>query len=244
MKEKEIENDLFEEVVQGLQEGYDMESSVKDWINDSVIELFDSELAKNPNIVDPEVKKKIYQRILEECPTFFTEPRNTAYLKLWHLYEINCKKNGENQDFYYITDRLVPNDKEYNHVTNRFDQIKNEEINIGQLNEFYQDEVEEYALEEYYEALDYGESIPTQNKNQKNAVKILSESLDEIYIFDRFLSQRETEYYKKARGFSLATLYCSINGNSFTMEERTVIAGELSQTQNILLDQMTGRKSK
>lgn len=243
MKE-ESGKDLFEEIVQGLQEGYDMESSVKDWINDSVIELFDSELAKNPNIVDPEVRKTVYQRILEECPTFFTDPRNTAYLKLWHLYERNCKKNGENQDFYYITDCLAPSDKEYNPVTNRFDQIKNEEINVGQLKEFYQDEVEEFALEEYYDALDYGENIPHKNKNQKNAVKILSESLDETYIFECFLRQRETEYYKKARGFSLATLYCSINGNSFTIEERTVIAGELSQTQNILLDQMTGRKSK
>ena len=245
MEKQENGQILFEDIVSGVKEREAMDSTVLDWFYDSIVEQFDIVLSDSNKLIKKETLKKIYHRILEECPTFFKDNRNTAYLKLAHLYEIYRKKNGENQELYYVTDRLAPSTLEYNNVTTHFSKIKKEEIGKDDLIVFYNSNyIYESAQQEYIDALDYGEKLPSQNQNIKEAISILYAVIENLDDLDMIVERRSEEYYQKAQGFSLASLYCYINGNSFTIEERNAIGAELSQVQFDLLDNLKKKKSK
>ena len=111
MEEGEImfENKILRKVVNGINDGYDMFSSVSQWIDEDIFELFDGLLSKGIELSVGE-KDMLLIRLISTDSKFLMD--NIIYLKLLNLYNKVTRTSGENQELYCLVNRVSPNDND------------------------------------------------------------------------------------------------------------------------------------
>ena len=76
--------------------------------------------------------------------------------------------------------------------------------------------------------------------------KVIKQYNDKDYVYEMIEDNRKGDFAKlisKLNINMLARVYCEVNGNEFTKDEKEILSSELSQTQkSTLSDAISGRK--
>ena len=245
--------ELFSNVLDGVEDGYDMEESVQSWMDDSIFSLFDKTFEeKKEKIIDDNLKKKIMETLVEMCPGFFADKSNIIYLKLSNLYDMFLSKGEENQELYYIVDRFSPDQDELNKVNNVLDTIVKRFVNKDMFENFFQ-EIYANAMNEYLLANKYGKKQALENPEDdsiREASEALNNSLDlytEDYVYAMVEQNRLKDFVGEIvglKGVSLPVLFSLIYGSELSREEKIIISSELDEVQQDLLSSTIAGRSK
>lgn len=232
MEEGEImfKSEILGEVIEGINEGYDMYSSVSEWIDDEVFELFDELLSKgiDLNLRD---KKLLLNKLLVTDQKFFCDDFNIIYLKLLDQYNRDTRTSGENQERYCVVDRFSPSDGDLSSVVKHMQNvIKEKELRSFVEETFNYDVLLPYkkARDEAKVALETTAEIDDE-ETLKEALEVLEEILavyDKEYIFSMLEDCRQGEYVEAIEKLgidSLARIYCEVNGRDFSNTEKMVL---------------------
>lgn len=226
-----------------------MDSSIVYWADEDIFSQFDV-LLSNGIIIDKEKKKELLSKLFKSNPDFFNDKFNIIYLKLINLYSKIVKKNGENSELYYITDRFLPNNNELLIITKQL-RVAMKDLNFRTFIENNFDYTS--ILLPYKEALKYASDLSQTDKsdNLSEAIEILNHFLTlyekDNYVYDMIEDNRSEKFNSKVEELdieTLASIYCEINGNDFTDEEKKILSSELSELQKNTLETATnvGRK--
>lgn len=223
--------EILKDVVSGIKEGYDMYSSVSEWIDEEVFELFDELLSKG---IDLELKEKklLLNRLLVTDKKFFDDDFNIIYLKLLNRYVRATRTSGENQERYYVVDRFSPSEGDIASVVKHMQYvIKEKEFRSFVDEHFNYDDI----LLPYKEARDEAKlALKTSTEIDANdaleeALEVLDEILsmyDKEYIVSMLEDCRQKEYdeaIEKLGIASLARIYCEVNGDNFNSTEKSIL---------------------
>ena len=211
-------SELLGEVMEGINEGYDMYSSVLKWLDDEVFELFDGLLSKGIelNLKD---KKLLLNKLFVTDQKFFEDDFNIIYLKLLDQYIRSIRTSGENQKRYYVVDRFSPSDGDIASVVKHMQNvIKEKELRSFIEESFNYDVLLPYkkARDEAKLALETSAEIDS-NDTLEEALEVLDEILsiyDKEYIVSMLEDCRQKEYdeaIEKLGIASLARIYCEVN---------------------------------
>lgn len=223
-------SELLGEVMEGINEGYDMYSSVLKRLDDEVFELFDGLLSKGIelNLND---KKLLLNKLFVTDQKFFKDDFNIIYLKLLDQYIRSIRKSGENQKSYYVVDRFSPSDGDIASVVKHMQNvIKEKELRSFVEESFNYDVLLPYkkARDEAKLALETSAEIDS-NDTLEEALEVLDEILsiyDKEYIVSMLEDCRQKEYdeaIEKLGIASLAKIYCEVNGGDFSNTEKRVL---------------------
>lgn len=223
-------SELLGEVMEGINEGYDMYSSVLKWLDDEVFELFDGLLSKGIelNLKD---KKLLLNKLFVTDQKFFEDDFNIIYLKLLDQYIRSIRTSGENQKRYYVVDRFSPSDGDIASVVKHMQNvIKEKELRSFIEESFNYDVLLPYkkARDEAKLALETSAEIDS-NDTLEEALEVLDEILsiyDKEYIVSMLEDCRQKEYdeaIEKLGIASLARIYCEVNGGDFSNTEKRVL---------------------
>ena len=223
-------SELLGEVMEGINEGYDMYSSVLKWLDDEVFELFDGLLSKGIelNLND---KKLLLNKLFVTDQKFFEDDFNIIYLKLLDQYIRSIRTSGENQKRYYVVDRFSPSDGDIASVVKHMQNvIKEKELRSFIEESFNYDVLLPYkkARDEAKLALETSAEIDS-NDTLEEALEVLDEILsiyDKEYIVSMLEDCRKKEYdeaIEKLGIASLARIYCEVNGGDFSNTEKRVL---------------------
>lgn len=223
-------SELLGEVMEGINEGYDMYSSVLKWLDDEVFELFDGLLSKGIelNLND---KKLLLNKLFVTDQKFFEDDFNIIYLKLLDQYIRSIRTSGENQKRYYVVDRFSPSDGDIASVVKHMQNvIKEKELRSFIEESFNYDVLLPYkkARDEAKLALETSAEIDS-NDTLEEALEVLDEILsiyDKEYIVSMLEDCRQKEYdeaIEKLGIASLAKIYCEVNGGDFSNTEKRVL---------------------
>lgn len=223
-------SELLGEVMEGINEGYDMYSSVLKWLDDEVFELFDGLLSKGIelNLND---KKLLLNKLFVTDQKFFEDDFNIIYLKLLDQYIRSIRTSGENQKRYYVVDRFSPSDGDIASVVKHMQNvIKEKELRSFIEESFNYDVLLPYkkARDEAKLALETSAEIDS-NDTLEEALEVLDEILsiyDKEYIVSMLEDCRQKEYdeaIEKLGIASLARIYCEVNGGDFSNTEKRVL---------------------
>lgn len=225
--------EILKDVVSGIKEGYDMYSSVSEWIDEEVFELFDELLSKGIDL-DLKEKKLLLNRLLVTDKKFFDDDFNIIYLKLLNRYVRATRTSGENQERYYVVDRFSPSEGDIASVVKHMQYvIKEKEFRSFVDEHFNYDDI----LLPYKEARDEAKlALKTSTEIDANdaleeALEVLDEILsmyDKEYIVSMLedCRQRQKEYdeaIEKLGIASLARIYCEVNGDKFNSTEKSIL---------------------
>lgn len=252
---KNLGLELFSNVLDGIEDGYDMVGSVHSWMDDSIFDLFDKVFEeKKDKILDDTMKKKIMETLVEMCPRFFADKSNIIYLKLSNLYDMFLSKGKENQELYYIVDRFSPDQDELNKVNNVLDTIVKRFVNKNIFESFFQENsIYANAMDEYLLANEYGKKQVLENPEDDSIIEAseaLNNSLDlytDDYVYAMVEQNRLKDFLDQIvslKSISLLMLFSLVYGNEFTQEEKIIISSELDEVQQELLSTTIAGRSK
>lgn len=248
-------NELLEEIIDGYNDGYDMDGSLCSWINRDIFRLFDKFMSKEIVLTDEE-KKELLNQMASINPSFFNDRINIIFLKLTNLYNKNLRVNGENQELYYLVDHFSPKSTDISTISKQLQELF--------LNKYFRSYIEtnfnyKSVLTPYIEA----RSQVKTSTNDTVDSEVLAEITDildtiigvydnEVNVYDMIEDNRMYDYkYSEMIPKPnidinmLARVYCEVNGNEFTKDEKEILSSELSQTQkSILSDAISGRKKQ
>ena len=216
--------------MEGINEGYDMYSSVLKWLDDEVFELFDGLLSKGIelNLKD---KKLLLNKLFVTDQKFFEDDFNIIYLKLLDQYIRSIRTSGENQKRYYVVDRFSPSDGDIASVVKHMKNV----IREKELRRFIEEVFNYDVLLPYKKARDEAKlALETSaeidsNDTLEEALEVLDEILsiyDKEYIVSMLEDCRQKEYdeaIEKLGIASLARIYCEVNGGDFSNTEKRVL---------------------
>ena len=243
------ENELLQDIINGINDNYDMSGSISQWIDEDIFQFFD-ELLSNGIKLDESEKRQLLSKLANINPTFFTDKSNIIYLKLVNLYGKISQISGENQELYYITDRFLPNSKNATDIIKQMhDIIREKDFRSFVVKQFNYDSI----LLPYKNARENAEFAlknTTDDDTLTEAIEALDSSLNTYsnkeYVTDMIVDNRQEDYHdviEKMGIDSLARIYCEINGGTFTAEEKMILKNELSQEQqDVLYDVASGKK--
>lgn len=236
-------NDLLKEIIDGIDDGYDMEGSLASWIDEDIFELFDEFLSKGIILSDDE-KKELLNKMVSNNSEFFNDKINILFLKLMNLYNKNQRVNGENQDLYYLVERFLPVQADLSKVSKQIQELVNIDFRSYIENNFSYESV----LNPYVDAKNQSKSN-LDDETLAEASNILGDVLERYnddYVYGMIEDNRKEDFEELVSRFNinmLAEVYCDVNGNEFTIEERNILSNELSQMdKSTLFSTISGKK--
>lgn len=244
------ESKILQEIIDGINDEYDMIASVSEWIDEDIFKLFDELLSKGINIEEKE-KKELLTKLTNLDSTFFNDKFNIIYLKLVNLYNKISQTSGESKELYYIIDRFLPNSKDVASIIEKMQEI----IKANGFRSFIEKQFHyDSVLLPYKEARDSVKNDSNSSIDSDaltEAIEVLDSSLstygNKEYIVDIIEENRKDDYYDaigKLGIDTLAAIYCEINGSAFTDEEIRLLAGELPQVQQNTLSYVVNAKKR
>lgn len=224
-------SELLGEVMEGINEGYDMYSSVLKWLDDEVFELFDGLLSKGIelNLKD---KKLLLNKLFVTDQKFFEDDFNIIYLKLLDQYIRSIRTSGENQKRYYVVDRFSPSDGDIASVVKHMQDF----IKEKDLKSFVEETFNYDALLPYKKAREDAKlalvtlTETDDEETLKEALEVLDSVLtiyeDREYIVGIIVDNRKEAYCNAIEKFgidSLAKIFCEVNGGKLTNVEKLIL---------------------
>lgn len=244
-----VNNDLLEEIINGYNDGYDMESSLCSWIDEDIFILFDEFLSKGIVLTDEE-KKELLNQMASINPSFFNDRINILYLKLINLYNKNQRVNGDNQELYYLVDHFSPKSTDTSIISKQLQELlKNKDFkSYIETNFNYESVLTPYSVARNQAKTNTNDTADSETFTEISDTldKVIKQYNDEDYVYEMIEDNRKGDFAKlisKLNINMLARVYCEVNGNEFTKDEKEILSSELSQTQkSTLSDAISGRK--
>ena len=224
-----FENKILRKVVNGINDGYDMFSSVSQWIDEDIFELFDGLLSKGIELSVGE-KDMLLIRLISTDSKFLMD--NIIYLKLLNLYNKVARTSGENQELYCLVNRVSPNDNDLASVVKHMqDFIKEKDLKSFVEETFNYDVLLPYKKAREDAKLALVTLTETDDEETlKEALKVLDSVLtiyeDREYIVGIIVDNRKEAYCNAIEKFgidSLAKIFCEVNGGKLTNVEKLIL---------------------
>lgn len=254
--------ELFTEILEKRVDFYDISS----WIDEDLFTVYKNCFSsKKDNLINKKMLEKILNYLIEKSPNFFNDMSNKIFLKLFYLYEMNMKKNGEDQELYYIVDRFGSSEKSINEI---IELLKEKSFLMELFTEFikeqkiYDESMSDYIFANMFgqylvEQLDSGEKIYDGEDSLYADSDLVREASDDLnkavklHTEDYALEvlRDEFEYFENYfcgifNVSFIALLYTSVYGKKFTHSEKLFMANELDETQQELLSNVVGGRNK
>ena len=217
-----FENKILGKVVNGINDGYDMFSSVSQWIDEDIFELFDGLLSKGIELSVGE-KDMLLIRLISTDSKFLMD--NIIYLKLLNLYNKVARTSGENQELYCLVNRVSPNDNDLASV------VKHMQDFIKEKDTFNYDVLLPYKKAREDAKLALVTLTETDDEETlKEALEVLDSVLtiyeDREYMVGIIVDNRKEAYCNAIEKFgidSLAEIFCEVNGGKLTNVEKLIL---------------------